>query len=313
MSGMESSLPGNAPAGKAFKIRLPATSANLGPGFDAAALAMTLYLEVEAEKAAEFSIQATGRHAEICGRLERNWLIQTYREVLRAQGVEASPLAIRMKNGIPLGMGCGSSAAVLLAGVALAAHFGELGWTADQVLEEACAREGHPDNAAACWLGGFTVAAMEQGSVHAVALKPKQRWKLMLVLPRVPLATKTARALLPEKYSRADAVFNVQRVALLTAAFAEGKPELLRVAMQDRMHQPYRQEVCPLLPKLLPLSGEGGVIGAALSGAGPAVLLVLEEGAAEAEVRDRVRHAIGDSEAEILVCGIEPDAVSWGG
>ena len=298
-----------------FKIRLPATTANLGPGFDAVALAMTLYLEVEAGAAAEFSIDASGRNADICGSLENNLLIQTYCDVLRDRA-PVIPLALTVQNGIPLGMGCGSSAAVILAGIALANHFGSLGWSGDQVLAEACEREGHPDNAAACWLGGFTAAAMEEGRVHAVRLATAPAWKLMLVLPSKSLATKTARGLLPDSYSRRDTVFNVQRVALLTAAFAESRADLLHVAMRDHIHQPYRMEVCPLLERLLPLADGAasspayprsvGIAGVALSGAGPAVLLVLEEGASTKDARDSVSGLVGSTEdVEIIVCEIE--------
>lgn len=299
-------------APSAIKLKLPATSANLGPGFDAAALAMTLYLEVEAQPAAAFRIQATGRNADICGAVDGNLLIDTYTDVLRKQGKEIIPLELMVRNGIPLGMGCGSSAAVILAGIALAAHFGELGWTREQVLEEACVREGHPDNAAACWMGGMVVAAMDNGKVYAASLKPKPAWKLMLVLPNIPLATKKARALLPESYSKADTIANVQRVALLTAAFAQGDGALLRVAMQDRMHQPYRQEVCSLLPRLLPLAGSNGVLGVALSGAGSAVLLVLEEQASEEAVKSLIADRTKDMDGvEILVCGMEPQPALW--
>ncbi|MHB1023067.1 MAG: homoserine kinase [Acidobacteriaceae bacterium] len=300
-------------APSAIKLKLPATSANLGPGFDAAALAMTLYLEVEAQSAEAFCMQATGRNADVCGAIEGNLLIDTYTDVLRKQGKEITPLALVVRNGIPLGMGCGSSAAVILAGIALAAHFGELGWTREQVLEEACAREGHPDNAAACWLGGMVVAAMENGKVYAASLKPRPAWKLMLALPNVPLATKKARALLPESYSKADTIANVQRVALLTAAFAQGDGSLLRVAMQDRMHQPYRQEVCSLLPRLLPLAGRDGVLGVALSGAGSAMLLVLDEDASEDAVRQMIADRTKDIDGvEILVCAMETQPAQWG-
>ena len=109
-------------------LRLPATSANMGPGFDAVALALTLYLDIEAEPAKRYSIHASGRNADICGALERNLLLHTYKTVLEQQHVPEVPLALEVRNGIPLGMGCGSSAATRLAGVALASHFGRLGW-----------------------------------------------------------------------------------------------------------------------------------------------------------------------------------------
>jgi homoserine kinase len=135
-----------------FRLRLPATSANLGAAFDTAAVALALFLTVDAEKAEEFSIEATGRNAQQCSRMEDNLVLETYRNLLTREGRPVQPLAIRMENQIPLGMGCGSSAAGLLAATALAVHFGELNWNSDRILAEACALEGHPDNVAACWL-----------------------------------------------------------------------------------------------------------------------------------------------------------------
>jgi homoserine kinase len=277
-----------------FRLRLPATSANLGPGFDAAGLAISLYLTVEAEVAAEFSIVATGRDAERIGRVERSLILDTYFEVLRAAGKPIGPIALTLHSEIPLGMGCGSSATALLAGVALADHFGQLGLRDAGIVAEASRREGHPDNVAACWYGGFTVSALTDNGVQAATFAGDPEWRLLLVLQATSLATKKARALLPETYSKADAVFNVQRVAMLTAAFAQGRLDLLATAMEDRLHQPYRLEACPLLKALLPLSGTPGIAGAALSGAGPSVLMVLTQDANEDEVKARVRIAVGD-------------------
>jgi homoserine kinase len=238
-----------------IRLRLPATSANLGSGFDAAAVALDFYLEIEAEPAREFSIAASGLDAERCGQLEDNLILGIYQRLMREHGRPVVPLAIRMANAIPLGMGCGSSAAGRLAAIALANHFGELGWTSDQILEEACALEGHPDNAAACWLGGFVAAASEGRKVHAARVTPPAEWRPLLVLPAEPLATSRARSVLPDCYDRADVVANLQAAALLGLAFAQGRGDLLRVAMKDRIHQPYRSEMCELLPRLLPLAG----------------------------------------------------------
>jgi len=128
------------------------------------------------------------------------------------------------------------------------------------------------------------------------------------VMPEHPLATTASRAALPESYSRSDVVQNLQRVALLTAAFAAGREDLLATAMQDWLHQPYRAEVCPLLPELLPLAGRDGVLGAALSGAGPAVLLLVESEQAAEAARRRVGEKLGSSgEVEILTCAMEGD------
>jgi homoserine kinase len=290
-----------------FRISLPATSANLGPGFDSVALALDLYLEISAEAAATYSIEATGRNAEQCSNLRRNLVLSVYEETVRGQGKEPHPLRISVTNGIPIGMGCGSSAAARLAGLALANHFGALCWTPDRILEEACRLEGHQDNAAACWLGGFTVAAGEGKAVRAVAIDPPTGWTAILVLPDQPLSTTVARAILPSSYSRADAVANVQNVALLTAAFHSRRPDLLQFAMADRFHQPYRGEVCVLLPLLLPLAGQGGILGVALSGAGPAVLVLVGHPSHAANAIGEIRRRLqAGSPVETLTVPLAP-------
>jgi homoserine kinase len=206
-----------------------------------------------------------------------------------------------MDNQIPLGMGCGSSAAGILGAVALASHFGRLEWNEERILSEACALEGHPDNAAACWLGGMVVAASEGTTVHVAQVKPPAEWRAMVVLPASPLATSKARAVLPEYYSRAATVANIQAASLLGLAFAQGRGDLLQPAMSDCIHQPYRAEICPLLPQLLPLAGSHGVLGVALSGAGPSVLLIVEEKSVE-EARFAVLNLTArQPETEVLV------------
>jgi homoserine kinase len=296
-----------------FRLRLPATSANLGAAFDTGAVALGFHLEIEAEVADEYSIQATGRNAEQCSILEDNLMIETYRGLLAREGCEAAPLAIRMRNGIPLGMGCGSSAAGRLAAIAMAVHFGRLEWSSEQILAAACALEEHPDNAAACWLGGLVLASCADGQVHAARVTPPGDWRAMVVIPRDPVATSRARAVLPATYSRADAVANVQAASLLGLAFAQGRGELLQAAMRDRLHQPYRIEICPLLPSLLPLGGKDGILGVALSGAGPSVLLILEGEATEPEAKKVVQCALRDGpEVEILMTRFEPEGARIG-
>jgi homoserine kinase len=288
-----------------LSLRLPATSANLGPGFDALALALTLYLEVEATPAAEYSIHASGRNVDVCSALDRNLLLHTYKQILLQHAANETPLALEVRNGIPLGMGCGSSAATRLAGVALASHFGRLGWDRNRILTEASRLEGHPDNTAACWLGGLTVACWRGEDVEAIALTPQVPWQALVVMPQKPLATTLSRKVVPATFSRADAVANLQRVALLTAAFATGRGDLLATAVEDKMHQPYRAEVCPLLKKLLPLSGRDGILSVTLSGAGPSVLLLVESKDGISAAKELIFQRAADEIAEILECGIE--------
>ena len=165
---------------RALRLRLPATSANLGPGFDAVAVALDFFLEIEAEAAREFSVVATGRDADRCARLDDNLILETYRQLLRKYERPLVPLAIRMANAIPLGMGCGSSAAARLAAIGLAVHFGQLGWDTERILEEAYALEGHPDNVAACWLGGFVTAVCEGTKVRVARIDPPRHGARLL-------------------------------------------------------------------------------------------------------------------------------------
>jgi homoserine kinase len=290
----------------ALRLRLPATSANLGPAFDAAGVALDFYLEIKAESAAEYSIVATGRDRVHCSRLQDNFILGIYERLLTENDAPVTPLAIRMANDIPLGMGCGSSAAGRLAAIALAVHFGQLGWNQDQILEEASALEGHPDNAAACWLGGFVASACEGRKVHYARVAPPTDWRAIVVFPQSPLATSKARDVLPNSYSRSDTVANIQAASLLGLAFAQGRGDLLRIAMNDRIHQPYRESICPLLPRLLPLEGEHGILGAALSGAGPAVLVVVEDQAQVKRASAAIRKAVkGLPEPTLHPCRFE--------
>jgi len=265
------------PRAASLHLALPATSANLGPAFDAAALAMDLYITIDAKPASSFVVTATGRDKEICQAAENHLILATYCEVLQSHGAEVVPLSLRIKNEIPIGKGCGSSAAARLAGIAMANHFGHLRWTDAQIVGEASRREHHPDNASACWMGGLTVARMSgDAEAQAVAIRPKGKWPLLLAVPDQALSTEEARRVLPAQYSRADAVTNIQNSMLLLAAFTQGCHDLLTSALEDRIHQPYRARLCPLLPCLQELTDEPGVLGSALSGAGPSVIVFLD-------------------------------------
>jgi homoserine kinase len=290
-------------------LALPATSANLGPAFDAAALAMNLYITIDARPAPAFSITVTGRDQEICRDMENHLILTTYREILQSHAVTVIPLSLRIKNDIPIGKGCGSSAAARLAGIALASHFGRLRWTDAQIIGEASRREHHADNASACWMGGLTVARMSgSADVQAVSIRPKGKWPLLLAIPDHALSTEKARRVLPSEYSRADAVANVQNSLFLLAAFTQGRHDLLSSALEDRLHQPYRAPFCPLLPCLQELTGEPGILGAALSGAGPSVIVFLDPGFAAQQTRKSVVGYLAGRglRAELLLTSITP-------
>jgi homoserine kinase len=279
------------PKPKSLEIVLPATSANLGPAFDAAALAFSMFLTVRAKSANQFSVEARGRDPEICSHIENHLILTTYREVLQAEKKPVHPLALRIDNEIPIGKGCGSSAAARLAGIALAVHFGRLRWTDSRIVYEAARREHHPDNAAACWMGGLAIARIAaDGEMQMAHVKPKGKWPLLLAVPKESLSTEDARRVLPNQYSRADAVANIQNSMLLLAAFLQGQKDLLPSALEDRVHQPYRASLCPLLPALQKLTGTRGILGSALSGAGPSVLVFLDPKSNANQARTRVRN-----------------------
>jgi homoserine kinase len=282
---------------------LPATSANLGPAFDAAALAFSMFLKIQASAATEFSIVARGRDAEICEQIENHLILATYREVLQQERKPVLPLALQIDNEIPIGKGCGSSAAARLAGIALAVHFGRLGWTENRIVYEAAQREHHPDNAAACWMGGLAIARTSaKGEIQTAHVRPRGKWPLLLAVPNESLSTEQARSVLPNQYSRADVVANIQNSMLLLTAFLQGRKDLLAFALEDRIHQPYRASLCLLLPALQTLTGTRGILGSALSGAGPSVLIFLDPQTSAQQAGKRVREHLRAQgfEAELI-------------
>ncbi|MGH9481997.1 MAG: homoserine kinase [Terriglobales bacterium] len=289
-------------------LRFPATSANLGPAFDTAALALNLHLRVQARAAVKTSIEAKGRDVALCSKLENHLIIAVYRQTLAAHQQHATPLALRLENQIPIGKGCGSSAAARLAGVALAVRFGGLGWSAQQVFELAAQLEGHPDNAAACWWGGLTVAqAQASDGWRWQQVDLATAWPLLLAVPPKPLATSRARKLLPARYRRESAVANIQNAVMLIQALQHGRGELLAAAFADHMHQPFRAVLCPLWPILEPLAGQSGILGCALSGAGPSVLMVIRDAASMQEAKTAAQAALdaASAEAELIETTIE--------
>ncbi len=226
------------------------------------------------------------------------------RRCLQANGRPIVPLSIRMNNGIPLGMGCGSSAAGRLAAIALAVHFGGLGWSSATAFSKRPTRSKairitwRPAGWAALW-------PPPARGARCTWRRPFRRSSgaPSLRLPAEPLSTTKARAVLPASYTLADAVTNIQSASLLGLAFAQGRADLLRMAMRDRIHQPYRAAICPLLPLLLPLVGRHGILGAALSGAGPAMLVIVENEAALRAAAAAIREAAAATQqVELLTC-----------
>ena len=259
-------------------LRVPASSANLGPGFDALGLALDIYLECRFRESVHLSIQAAGRDADQISTGEDNLIWQTALAVAKDTGGQLGPIDLVIDNQIPIGKGLGSSAAALTAGVVIADHLLGLGWKPLRILDEAARIEGHPDNVAASVLGSIVASALDSGGVaRAVRLEMPKRFGVAVVVPDFVLPTVEARAVLPETYSRADAIFNVQRSALLIAALATGSVHAFPAALEDRIHQPYRAKLVPGLEEILQLRAPG-LLGCVLSGAGPSILVFYERG-----------------------------------
>jgi homoserine kinase len=269
-------------------VRVPASSANLGPGFDALGLALGIYLECRFSPAEKLSIRVSGRDAHLISTGEDNLIWQTALAVAQDTGADSlPPIDLEIINHIPLGKGLGSSAAALTAGVVIADHLLDLKWKPLRILDEAARIEGHPDNVAACVLGSIVTSAIDSGGVaRAVRLELSAKFGVAVVVPDFILPTVEARSVLPDSYSREDTVFNVQRSSLLVAALAMGQTNAFPAALEDRMHQPYRAKLVPGLSDMTKLRAPG-LLGCALSGAGPSILVFYERG--HEEVCDLVR------------------------
>jgi homoserine kinase len=261
-----------------YTLRVPASSANLGPGFDALGLALGVYLTCRFRRSDRLVISASGRDSEQISLGRDNLIWQTAVTVAESHGAEMPAIDLEIRNDIPLGKGMGSSAAALTAGVVIADQLLDLRWKPLRILDEAARLEGHPDNVAPCTLGSIVASAIDSGGVtRTVRLDLPQRFGLAVVVPDFDLPTSTARSVLPESYSRADAVFNVQRAALLIAALAAGSTTAFPAALEDRFHQPYREALVPGLHDILKLRAPG-LLGCTLSGAGPSILVFFERG-----------------------------------
>ena len=287
-----------------WRVRVPASSANLGPGFDALGLALAQYLTCRFRKSRKLVIRVSGRDAHEIDTGEGNLIWQTALTVARDHGMSLAPIELEIDNDIPLGKGLGSSAAALIAGVVIADRLLKLNMKPLRILDEAARIEGHPDNVAACVLGSAVASAIDEGNaVRAVKLKLPSRFKVAVVTPDFPLPTVRARQVLPKRYSREDAIFNVQRAALLIAALATGSTSAFPTALEDRFHQPFREKLVPGLHQILRLKAPG-LLGCTLSGAGPSVLVFYEKGHEEVCGLVRQIFALHGKKSEVLRMGV---------
>ncbi len=266
---------------KPIRIDVPATSANLGPGFDALALALDLTdtVTVEFDDNSQDAVLCEGQN-DLDPR--KNLMCRAYRAWARETGEELPGVRFRLESHIPIGKGLGSSAAAIVGGLAAAGHATGHKDPQELMLRLAAGLEGHPDNTTAAILGGVTTAFCEDGTVHALHVANHLSLGVALFIPATTLSTTKTRAALPSDLSLSDAVYNLSRVSYLVTALIWGRWECIGPAMQDRLHLPYRSRLLPGFDAVLAAALDAGAYGATLSGGGPAVIAL--------GPRDRAEH-----------------------
>ncbi|HET7122232.1 MAG TPA: homoserine kinase [Solirubrobacterales bacterium] len=246
-------------------VRVPASSANLGPGYDAMAAAMALHLELEVEEVGEYSFETGGMEVPT-GR--ENLIVRAFESLHSADGI-----AFRLRSEIPLARGLGSSAAAIVAGLYAADHLYELALEKEEMLARATELEGHPDNVAAAIYGGFVVCGEEAGRPVAARFEAPDGLEGVVVIPPEEVSTAKAREAVPDQFPRADAIANISAASTLVLGLTTKDFDLIARGLDDRIHQPRRRGLYPRSMEIVDSARELGALGATVSGAGPTVLV----------------------------------------
>ncbi len=257
-------------------VRVPASSANLGPGFDVLALALDLHLEVDAEEVARTSIRWEGEGTGEVPLNSRNLIVRAAQEPFTTWDRPLRGLDLVIRNEIPIGRGLGSSAAAIVAGITIGARMRGLPLSKQRILELGMPLEGHGDNLAAALFGGFCVVSATDGGARVQRLDWPARWRAVLFVPSDVSPTHEARRLVPNRVPRADVVHNLGRVAEWVVAVTRADRSLVAGAMEDRLHQPGRARAYPYLNEMIAAAREAGALGASLSGAGGSVIAIAD-------------------------------------
>ncbi len=229
-----------------MQLIVPASTSNLGAGFDTFGLALTLYNTFEIEESDAFEIEIYGEGASQLPTSIDNLFLRTYIRACQELGVEDRPIKVVQKNGIPVGRGLGSSATAIVAGILTALELNDLKLSTDEILELALMFESHPDNIVPALVGGFTISALDEKNprkVYFQKLEFPKELQIVVLIPEFEILTEEARKVLPSMVNLKDAVFNIQRAALLVSALVNKEFDLLRVAVEDKLHQPFRSKL----------------------------------------------------------------------
>ena len=262
-----------------IRVAAPATTANLGPGYDCLGMALDIWNTIEVEPLAVGAASSVAVSGEGEGELEAvpdNLVYRSMEFLYRELGRELPPVSINCNNEIPLARGLGSSAAAIAGGLAAANILSGGQFSQRDQLEMAATIEGHPDNVAAAVMGGLQLVVADESTLYTVAVSIPAAMHAVLYIPERRISTADARSVLPQQLPVADAVHNMSRVALLVAGMATNHPEFLDIATQDRLHQPYRQPLFPAMKLLMKAARDAGALGAFLSGSGSTVLALTQ-------------------------------------
>lgn len=264
-----------------IRVQIPSSTTNLGPGFDALGVALNLYNRIELDELPwGLSVHVEGEGKEEIARDESNICVQAVKRVYEKAGRALPGLWMKQRNHIPLARGLGSSSAALVGGLVGANLMLGGPLSLDDLVQIAVEMEGHPDNVVPALAGGFCISAIgENGRTIFTHAPVVDHYRWVIIVPAFEVSTKEARLRLPKEIPLVDGTFNVQRVGLLLAAFAYGRDELFREAMQDRFHQPYRKELMGPLDEVFSAAYREGALGVCISGAGPCVLAICNRGA----------------------------------
>lgn len=276
------------------KIQVPATSANLGPGFDVLGMALDIYntVEMSVEPTGTMVVESTGEGSRFLSKNGSKMLLDAVQKVFDTAEFNPGGLRIRQHNRIPLFRGMGSSAAAIVGGMVAANLLLPEPLSDQQLLTLAANMEGHPDNVAPALFGGFVVACHVDGSTRHVRIAPPAGLRLVVAVPAFALPTKKSRGLVPREVPLEDAVFNLGQVALLVSALSSGNVDMLKYAMEDRLHQSYRMALIPGLDEVFAVARNAGALASTLSGAGPAVVSFVRD---DSEiVGEKMRQAFGN-------------------
>ena len=296
------------------RVQVPSSTTNLGPGFDALGVALNLYNRVELEELPwGISVHVEGEGVNEIPRDESNISVEAVKRVYHKAGRTLPGLWMKQRNHIPLARGLGSSSAALVGGLVGANLMLGSPLGLDDLVQIAVEMEGHPDNVVPALVGGFCISAVTEGGRTLYTRAPVvDRYRWVIVVPQFEVSTKEARSRLPAEISFEDATFNVQRVGMLMAAFAYGQNEFFREAMQDRLHQPYRKDLMGPLDEVFEAAYEGGALGACISGAGPCVLAICDQGAGKVGLAMREvyrKHGIGTAMHVLRIAALGAHAV----